>query len=102
MKPTVYALKGHPDLVSQGLRTLELCIDDFTAEQSDPIMEPVVEDVIKALFKILRSQTFNHTICHTALHILGKLGGRNRKFSKQAPDLKTLSELEIVIKFFSK
>ncbi|CDH15648.1 probable Transcription-associated protein 1 [Zygosaccharomyces bailii ISA1307] len=102
MKPMVYALEGYPDLVSQGLRTLELCIDNLTAEYFDPIVEPVVEDVTKALFKLLRPQPFNHTISHTALRILGKLGGRNRRFLNQASDLKAQSELDIEINAFFK
>lgn len=97
MKPLVYALQGYPDLVSQGLRTLELCIDNLTAEYFDPIMEPVVEDVTKALFKLLKPQPFNHTISHTTVRILGKLGGRNRQFLKRATDLKTKDELDIEI-----
>lgn len=97
MKPLVYALQGYPDLVSQGLRTLELCIDNLTAEYFDPIVEPVVEDVTKSLFKLLKPQPFNHTISHTAVRILGKLGGRNRRFLKSASDLKTKDELDLEI-----
>lgn len=97
MKPLVFALQGYPDLVSQGLRTLELCIDNLTAEYFDPIVEPVVEDVTKALFKLLKPQPFNHTISHTTVRILGKLGGRNRRFLKPATDLKTKDELDVEI-----
>lgn len=97
MRPLVYALQGYPDLVSQGLRTLELCIDNLTAEYFDPIIEPVVEDVTKALFKLLKPQPFNHTISHTAVRILGKLGGRNRRFLKPASDLKMNDDLDIEI-----
>lgn len=97
MKPLVYALQGYPDLVSQGLRTLELCIDNLTAEYFDPIIEPVVEEVNKALFSLLKPQPFNHTISHTAVRILGKLGGRNRRLSKPISDLKTTQELDIEI-----
>lgn len=97
MKPLVYALQGYPDLISQGLRTLELCIDNLTAEYFDPIIEPVIEDVMKALFSLLNPQPFNHTISHTAVRILGKLGGRNRRFLKPPSDLKTKDELDIEI-----
>lgn len=102
MKPLVYALQGYPDLVSQGLRTLELCIDNLTAEYFDPIIETVVEDVSKALFKLLKPQPFNHTISHTAVRILGKLGGRNRRFLKPSSDLKSQNELDIEINAFFK
>ncbi|SCV01740.1 LAME_0G18184g1_1 [Lachancea meyersii CBS 8951] len=94
MKPLVYALQGFPELVTQGLRTLELCIDNLTAEYFDPIIEPVVEDAIRSLFKLLKPQPFNHQISHTAVRILGKLGGRNRRFLKQHSDLKIAGELD--------
>lgn len=93
MKPLVYALQGYPELISQGLRTLELCIDNLTAEYFDPIIEPVVDDVLKSLFKLLQPQPFNHTTSHTVVKILGKLGGRNRKYLKPANDLEIKDEL---------
>ncbi|CDH09575.1 uncharacterized protein ZBAI_01359 [Zygosaccharomyces bailii ISA1307] len=96
----VYALDEYPDLVSQGLRTLELCIVKLTAEYFNPIVDLVVEDVTKTLFKLLRPRPINHTICHTALRILGKLGGRNRRFLNQASDLKAQSELDIELNAF--
>ncbi|SCU93131.1 LADA_0G01508g1_1 [Lachancea dasiensis] len=97
MKPLVYALQGFPELVTQGLRTLELCIDNLTAEYFDPIIEPVVEDVINSLFKLLKPQPFNHQISHTAVRILGKLGGRNRRFLKNHSDLRSADELDIPV-----
>lgn len=97
MKPLVYALQGFPDLITQGLRTLELCIDNLTAEYFDPIIEPVVEEVIHSLFRLLKPQPFNHQISHTAVRILGKLGGRNRRFIKPPTNLKTEQELDIEV-----
>ncbi|TID14916.1 hypothetical protein CANINC_004587 [Pichia inconspicua] len=87
MKPLVYALNGSQDLISQGLRTLELCVDNLTAEYFDPIIEPVVEDVMKALWKHLKPLPYYHQHSHTTLRILGKLGGRNRSFLKLHEDL---------------
>ncbi|CCH58153.1 hypothetical protein TBLA_0A03540 [Henningerozyma blattae CBS 6284] len=95
MKPLGFALQGYPDLISQGLRTLELCIDNLTAEYFDPIIEPVVEGVMKSLFALLKPQPFNHTISHTTARILGKLGGRNRKFLKYSSDLNVKNELDV-------
>lgn len=102
MRPLVFALNGPPDLVSQGLRTLELCVDNLTAEYFDPIIESVVEDVAKALWKHLKPLPYYHQHSHTTLRILGKLGGRNRAFMKIFNDLKgeTVSnqELEAMVK----
>ena len=83
MKPLVLALSAGPDLVTQGLRTLELCIDNLTQEFLDPIVQPVLSDLMKALWSHLRPLPHNHHHSHSALRILGKLGGRNRKFLDQ-------------------
>lgn len=80
MRPLVCALDGPQELVSQGLRTLELCVDNLTAEYFDPIIDPVIEDVAKALWKHLKPLPYYHQHSHTTLRILGKLGGRNRRF----------------------
>lgn len=102
MTPLVYALQGYPELVSQGLRTLELCIDNLTAEYFDPIIEPVIDDVLKYLFKLLKPLPFNHITSHTVVKILGKLGGRNRKYIKPAHDLEIKDELNYDFNAFFK
>ncbi|KAI4155573.1 MAG: hypothetical protein LQ340_000907 [Diploschistes diacapsis] len=80
MRPLVVALRADSDLVSQGLRTLELCVDNLTADYLDPIMAPVIDDLMQALWDHLRPSPYNHYHSHTTMRILGKLGGRNRKF----------------------
>ncbi len=84
MKPLVYALNAGPDLISQGLRTLELCIDNLTSEFLDPTMSPVIRDLMSALYNLLQPMPFNHQHAHSAVKILGKLGGRNRRFQQPA------------------
>ncbi len=80
MAPLVHALKAGPDLVSQGLRTLELCIDNLTSEFLDPTMGPVLRDLMSALHQLLKPIPANRAHANTAVKILGKLGGRNRRF----------------------
>lgn len=87
MRPLVLALQAGPDLVSQGLRTLELCIDNLTQEFLDPIMAPVVNDLMNALWKHLQPLPYNKLHSHSAMRILGKLGGRNRRMIKESPTL---------------
>ncbi|WWC98567.1 hypothetical protein V866_005459 [Kwoniella sp. B9012] len=82
MKPLVHALGAGPDLVSQGLRTLELCIDNLTAEFLDPTMGPVLRSLMAALHKLLKPIPSNRNHANAALKILGKLGGRNRRFQE--------------------
>ncbi|KAI9104837.1 hypothetical protein DFS34DRAFT_691063 [Phlyctochytrium arcticum] len=103
MKPLVLALEAGPELVSQGLRTLELCVDNLTQEFLEPIMGPVLKDLMAALRKHLRPLPYNHTHSHAAVRILGKLGGRNRRSVKDpidlVHDLNREKELEVMLTF---
>ncbi|RDW62546.1 hypothetical protein BP5796_10848 [Coleophoma crateriformis] len=87
MRPLVVALRAGSDMVGQGLRTLELCVDNLTADYLDPIMAPVIDELMTALFDHLRPSPYSHFHAHTTMRILGKLGGRNRKFMTGAPGL---------------
>jgi len=87
MRPLVVALGAGPDLVGQGLRTLELCVDNLTADYLDPIMAPIMDDLMTALFEHLKPQPYQHFHSHTTMRILGKLGGRSRKFLNAPPEL---------------
>ncbi|KAJ2497905.1 transcription-associated protein 1 [Coemansia sp. RSA 1972] len=78
MKPLVFALESGPELVSQGLRTLELCIDNLTREFLDPILTPVMDDIMTSLWLHLQLPSSASTHAPVAARILGKLGGRNR------------------------
>ncbi|KAH7318444.1 histone acetylase complex subunit [Stachybotrys elegans] len=88
MRPLVVALRAGTDLVGQGLRTLELCVDNLTADYLDPIMAPVIDELMTALFDHLKPHPYSHFHAHTTMRILGKLGGRNRKFMTGAVPLK--------------
>ena len=87
MRPLVVALRAGSDLVGQGLRTLELCVDNLTADYIDPIMAPVIDELMKGLWEHLKPAPYNHFHAHTTMRILGKLGGRNRKFLNGLPPL---------------
>ncbi|GAA5986698.1 hypothetical protein JCM10908_003861 [Rhodotorula pacifica] len=79
MRPLVHALQAGSELVSQGVRTLELCVDNLTQEFLNPLFAPVIDEVMVGLWKLLRPLPFNHQHAHTTMRILGKIGGRNRK-----------------------
>ncbi|KAM4056291.1 FAT domain-containing protein [Hirsutella rhossiliensis] len=87
MRPLVVALRAGTELVGQGLRTLELCVDNLTADYLDPIMAPVIDELMNALFNHLKPHPYSHFHAHTTMRILGKLGGRNRKFMSGAVPL---------------
>ncbi|GAA5868449.1 hypothetical protein JCM3774_005384 [Rhodotorula dairenensis] len=79
MRPLVHALQAGSELVSQGLRTVELCVDNLTQEFLNPLFAPVIDEVMVGLWKLLRPLPFNQQRAHTTMRILGKIGGRNRK-----------------------
>lgn len=97
-RPLVHALNGSQELVSQGLRTFELCVDNLTAEYFDPMIEPVIDEIMTALWKHLEPVPYHHQHSHTAIRILGKLGGRNHKHFKPYNKLKSQSALDHEIK----
>ncbi|KAI3638074.1 hypothetical protein MIR68_003685 [Amoeboaphelidium protococcarum] len=79
MKPLVLSLQASTDLVSQGLRTLELCVDNLTSDFLDPILAPVIKELMHALWSHLKPHPYHPVHSYSALRILGKLGGRSRK-----------------------
>ncbi|XP_006460304.1 hypothetical protein AGABI2DRAFT_184795 [Agaricus bisporus var. bisporus H97] len=87
MQPLALALRGSPELVSQGLRTLELCIDNLTPDFLDPTLSTVLRELMEALFNHLKPQPASHHAAHTTIRILGKLGGRNRRLLTKEPAL---------------
>ncbi|PSK39382.1 hypothetical protein C7M61_001993 [Candidozyma pseudohaemuli] len=96
--PLVYALNGNQELIGQGLRTFELCVDNLTAEYFDPMIAPVIDDIMAALWKHLEPVPYHHQHSHTAIRILGKLGGRNHKHLKPCNSLRPQSELDQEVK----
>ncbi|KAK9039755.1 hypothetical protein V6N11_014947 [Hibiscus sabdariffa] len=81
MEPLVMCLKGSDDLVSLGLRTLEFWVDSLNPDFLEPSMANVMSEVILALWSHLRPAPYPWG--GKALQLLGKLGGRNRRFLKE-------------------
>lgn len=80
MKPLVLALRSSPELVSQGLRTLELCIDNLTQDFLEPIVYPVLDELLDCLWGLLRPPPASQAHSHAAMRILGKMGGRSHRY----------------------
>lgn len=80
MDPLVSALNGSPMLVTQGLRTLELCVDNLLPDFFYDHIQPVRADLMQALWRTLRN-TDNSSM--GAFRILGKFGGFNRLIEAQ-------------------
>ncbi|KAG0235555.1 hypothetical protein B0O80DRAFT_498171 [Mortierella sp. GBAus27b] len=102
MNPLVLALQASQDLVSQGLRTMELCIDNLTQEFLDPIMAPVITELMNGLWRHLKPLPYSPLLSHIAMRILGKLGGRNRRMLKNPPKLQhhTPADVGVDIKMY--
>ncbi|KAI4327728.1 hypothetical protein L6164_020154 [Bauhinia variegata] len=81
MKPLVCCLKGNDELVSLGLRTLEFWVDSLNPDFLEPSMANVMSEVVLALWSHLRPAPYPWGA--KALQLLGKLGGRNRRFLKE-------------------
>lgn len=99
MRPVLLALQSGGDLVNQGLRTFELCIDNLTPDFLEPIMAPFFNDILAALCRMLQpavnslsknspsrtsnnnesQQNYTLAHAHTAARLLGKLGGKSRR-----------------------
>lgn len=75
--PLVSALNGPTQLVSQGLRTLELCVDNLTPDYLYDLLQPVRAELMQGLWKTLRHP--NEPIALNCLRVLGKFGGNNRR-----------------------
>ncbi|KAJ4844568.1 hypothetical protein Tsubulata_023584 [Turnera subulata] len=81
MRPLVQCLKGSDELVSLGLRTLEFWVDSLNPDFLEPSMANVTSEVILALWSHLKPAPYPWG--GRALQLLGKLGGRNRRFLKE-------------------
>ncbi|XP_065189437.1 transformation/transcription domain-associated protein-like [Sycon ciliatum] len=81
MGPLVAALNRTPTLMSQGLRTLELCVDNLNPEFLMDHISPVKARLFEALWNIVRDT--NDQLAMSAIKLLAKFGGMNRRTLNQ-------------------
>ena len=88
-RPLVLSLGSKsPELLRQGLRTLELAAENLpNIDLLDPEAAPVARDLVIALHRILKPGTACADISQQASRILGKIGGRNRRILSTPPIL---------------
>ena len=91
MDPLVSALNGSNPLIAQGLRTLELCIDNLQPSFFYDKIEPVRAELIHALWKTLQTYNESDNNAKSAYRVLGKFGARNRKTLQDPPRLEYVS-----------
>ncbi|CAN8021853.1 unnamed protein product [Ixodes persulcatus] len=85
MDPLVSALNGSQTLISQGLRTLELCVDNLQPDFLYEHIQPVRAELMQALWRTLRNPA--DSIAQVAFRVLGKFGGGNRKMMMEPQKL---------------
>lgn len=76
IRPVLYALQGSNELVTFGLRNLDMWVDSLRTQSIEPILKPVMPELMLALFSHLRPAPYLHGML--AMKILAKLGGLNR------------------------
>ncbi|KAK6736783.1 hypothetical protein RB195_019465 [Necator americanus] len=84
MEPLVCALNGGPNLVQQGLRTLELCVDNLQPDFLFDNFSPVRGGMMQGLYKVVGKSGDPLSVA-TAVRVLGKFGGANRNMFTEPP-----------------
>lgn len=90
--PLVSALNGPGTLVSQGLRTLELCVDNIAPEYLYELLQPVRADLMQGLWRTIRIKP--ELTGQGCLRILGKFGGYNRRMLLEPQKLNYVEQKE--------
>ncbi|CAB3404105.1 unnamed protein product [Caenorhabditis bovis] len=94
MDPLVCALNGSQGLVQQGLRTLELCVDNLQPEFLFEHMVPVRGALMQGLWRVVATSNDPGSTAG-AFRILGKFGGANRRMLNEPQMLQFASPAEI-------
>jgi transformation/transcription domain-associated protein len=85
MHAVLLALKARDDnVVKLGLRTLEFWVDNLNPDYLYPHMKPSLNTLMRNLCLLLKPSPSQG---RTALTVMGKLGGRNRRFMIEECDL---------------
>lgn len=82
------------DIVNLGLRTLEFWVDNLNPEYLYPILTTQESEIMISLCNHLRPAPYPYGLL--SLRLLGKLGGRNRRFLRGIMNIPTRVEAENV------
>uniref|UniRef100_A0A1I7TFD1 Non-specific serine/threonine protein kinase n=1 Tax=Caenorhabditis tropicalis TaxID=1561998 RepID=A0A1I7TFD1_9PELO len=93
MDPLVCAMNGSPNIVTQGLRTLELCVDNLQPDFLLEHMIPVRAALVQGLYRVV-SKAPDTASMAAAFRILGKFGGANRRLLYQPQILDVVSQAD--------
>eukprot|EP00029_Vermamoeba_vermiformis_P012962 TRINITY_DN7900_c0_g1_i1.p1 TRINITY_DN7900_c0_g1~~TRINITY_DN7900_c0_g1_i1.p1 ORF type:complete len:1064 (-),score=245.62 TRINITY_DN7900_c0_g1_i1:111-3281(-) len=87
MKPLLLSIESGSEIVMQGLRLLELCVDKLSIDFFEPIMADIKPRLMKALWRHLKLPYYSYA--PQVLRILGKMAGRDRDYFGLPPQIKT-------------
>ena len=87
--------KFYLTILFQGLRTLELCVDNLQPDFLYDHIQPVRAELMQALWRTLRNPVDN--IAHVAFRVLGKFGGGNRKMLREPQMVKNFQRTVVNI-----
>ena len=93
MDPLVSVVNGSQTLVSQGLRTIERCLNNLQPDFLYEHIQPVQAELMQALWKTLRNPS--DQIAHVTFRVLGKFGGGNRKMMIEPQALEYVEQEEL-------
>jgi len=105
IRPVLYSLQSDKeDLVTFGLRNLDMWVNTLRTESLEPILRPVMPELLVALFSHLKPQP--HPFGILSMKILAKLGGMNRKYLIQPnmtfdPHSNDLGSLAVTVQFIT-
>ncbi len=95
------ALRGHDTLVALALRMLDLWAESFNPEFTEKNVAPLMKDVMAGLWSHLKPMPY--VFGTKVVEILGKLGGRNRRWLLEGVEVdeKAFTEfgLRIILQF---
>lgn len=84
MKPLIVALNStNGELITQGLRMLELLIDNLYPDYLNPVLAHYKADIMLSIWRHLKPLPAPHG--SQAVRVMGKLAGRNRVLVKGDP-----------------
>ncbi len=85
MKPLLLSIESGSEIVMQGLRLLELCVDKLSIDFFEPIMADIKPRLMKALWRHLKLPYYSYA--PQVLRILGKMAGRDRDYFGLPPQI---------------
>jgi phosphatidylinositol kinase/protein kinase (PI-3 family) len=94
IRAVLYSIQAKEDsVIKLGLRTLEFWVDNLNPEYLYPHLHPILSPLMRSLCALMKPNSVSNFGAN-ALSILGKLGGRNRRFLNEPMNLPIIEPIE--------